>query len=209
MSVFISYIVWMAILINFKTCDNSPECSGIGVCPKKALYFDEQKDSLCVNNELCTSCNSCVRACPVGAIYLAKTPQEYETQQQVIDNDPRTSKELFVDRYWAVPISNKTLLESDQVEENIYHANHLVVIELLEDTSIECLIKSIPIKELLPETIGYYKFFADADFLEQYHVDTFPTLLFFDQGKIIGKIEWFYGVQQKEELINKINEIVQ
>ena len=112
-----------------------------------------------------------------------------------------------MERYWAVPISSKTLL-SDKFQENIVDSNKFVVLELLDDDSIECLIKSIPIKEILPEYSVYYKFFPDLLFLEQYKITTLPALLFFNHWKVIGNIEWFYWIEQKEELIKKINRII-
>ncbi|MFZ5341462.1 MAG: 4Fe-4S dicluster domain-containing protein [Patescibacteria group bacterium] len=55
----------MSILINFKICDNSPDCNGIKACPQNAIYFDEEKDTLVINNDLCISCNKCVKSCYV------------------------------------------------------------------------------------------------------------------------------------------------
>ena len=198
----------MAILINFKICDNSPECSWANICPNKALYFDEEKDSLAINNDACINCNSCVKSCPVWAISLARNQQEYETIQKEIENDPRTSKDLFIDRYWAVPISSKNLLKSDEFKEKVLQSEKLIVLEILDDDSIECLIKSLPIKEILPANVLYYKFFADPIFLKQYEIQSLPTLLFFNAWKVIGKIEWFYGIERKTELLKKIDEII-
>lgn len=198
----------MSILINFKICDNSPECGWINACPNKVICFDEQKDSLVINNDACVNCNRCVKSCPVGAIFLAKNQQEYEAKQKEIDNDPRTSKDLFVDRYWAVPISSKTLLEPDKLKESVLDSDKLIVLEFLNDDVIECLIKSIPIKEILSKDTLYYKFFTDTNFLKQYKVNTLPALLFFNHWKVVGKIEWFYWIEQKNTLINKIDTIM-
>ncbi len=32
----------MSVLINFKICDNSPDCNGIRDCPTKAFYWDKE-----------------------------------------------------------------------------------------------------------------------------------------------------------------------
>ena len=47
-------------------------CSGckvcIGVCPYKAISFDEEKESSFVNELLCQGCGTCAAACPSSAI---------------------------------------------------------------------------------------------------------------------------------------------
>jgi heterodisulfide reductase subunit A len=51
---------------------NQDRCSGckvcIGVCPYKAISFDEEKESSYVNELLCQGCGTCVAACPSSAI---------------------------------------------------------------------------------------------------------------------------------------------
>jgi heterodisulfide reductase subunit A len=47
-------------------------CSGckvcIGVCPYKAISFDEEKEASFVNELLCQGCGTCAAACPSSAI---------------------------------------------------------------------------------------------------------------------------------------------
>ena len=47
-------------------------CSGckvcVGVCPYKAIAFDEVSAVARVNDVLCLGCGTCVAACPSGAI---------------------------------------------------------------------------------------------------------------------------------------------
>lgn len=35
----------MAVLVNFKICDNAKECGGIEVCPTGALSWDEENET--------------------------------------------------------------------------------------------------------------------------------------------------------------------
>ena len=101
----------MGVLINFKICDNAKECGGIEVCPTGALYWDEEKESITIDNSKCTSCEKCIEACPVDAIKVGKTDEEYQELKKEIDNDPRKRSDLFVDRYGAQPIHDAFLVE--------------------------------------------------------------------------------------------------
>ena len=109
----------MPTLINFKICDNSPECGGIAVCPTKAMYFDQEKKSIVIDNDKCISCGLCRPQCPVSAIYVAKTKEEFEQLKRDVDNDPRTVKDLFVDRYGATPISDFFVITPQQLKEKV------------------------------------------------------------------------------------------
>jgi len=46
-------------------------------------------------------------------------------------------------------------------------------------------------------------------FLKKYGVKEFPSLLFFKDGKLIGKIEGYYGKGKKRELIEKVGKILE
>ena len=88
----------MAVLINFKICDNAKECNGIAVCPSGALSWDEKKKTIFIDNSKCTSCGKCEKACMVNAIKVAKTKKEYDKFKKEIDGDDRTTSDLLVDR---------------------------------------------------------------------------------------------------------------
>ncbi len=67
----------MAVLINFKICDNAKECGGIAVCPTGALSWNEEKGIIQIDNDKCISCGLCEKECPIGAIMVAKNEKEY------------------------------------------------------------------------------------------------------------------------------------
>jgi len=199
----------MTILINFKICDNSPDCNWISSCPKKAFYFDEARDTIAVDEKLCTNCGICMKSCLVGAIKCARTKEEENIMRKEIDDDPRKWNDLFVDRYWATPISDVFTIKPEEFDRSILEPKRLVVLEVYDDDSIECLIKSIPVKELFPQDIIYRKMLVEDDnFFTKYWVITLPSLLFFNSWELIGKISWFYWVNKKDVLINKIEDIV-
>ncbi|MFZ5341463.1 MAG: hypothetical protein ACOZBL_02695 [Patescibacteria group bacterium] len=84
-----------------------------------------------------------------------------------------------MDRYGAVPVSNVFLLKNDEFENAVLKPNKLVALEVFNDDSIECLIKSNPIKEIFSKDIVYRKFLVDDAFMDNYQIEELPALLFF------------------------------
>lgn len=200
----------MPVLVNFKICDNAKECSGLAVCPTGALTYDEKEKTLLIDNNKCISCGKCEKECPIGAISVAKTKEEYEKIKNEIDNDTRNIKDLFVDRYGATPLSDFFLITPKELEEKTKTQN-IVLVECYTDDSIECLLKSIPIKELtqnLPDSTLFYKVESDDTLIKKYHIDGFPTLLLFRNGKLLNKISGYYTIEEKDKLIQQIEKIL-
>lgn len=200
----------MPVLVNFKVCDNAKECGGVAICPTGAITFDEEKETLVIDNSKCISCGQCENECPIGAIRVAKDENEYKKIKEEIENDPRKTKDLFVDRYGAAPLSEFFMLEVEKIEQKI-DTNKIVLVELYNDDSIQCLLKSIPIKELvkdLPDTTTFYKIESKEDIEEKYEVKELPTLLVFNKGKLSGKIEGYYTDESKNEIIDNIKSMI-
>jgi len=199
----------MPAIINFKICDNSEDCSGIEACPTGAMYWDKENKVITVDNSKCTSCGACEKACPVGAIRVAKTEDEFNRIKKEIEEDPRKVSDLFVDRYGAQPIHPAFLIPQDKFEIQIIRSTKPAVVELFNDLSIQCLLHSIPIKELFKDIdIKYRKIKADDSFLKKYKVKKLPCLLFFKEGKLIGRIEGYYEVPDKDKFMAKIKEFL-
>lgn len=200
----------MAVLVNFKICDNAKECGGIAVCPTGALSYDDEKGAIVIDNEKCISCGLCENECPIGAIMVAKNDEEYSKLKNEIDKDTRTTKDLFVDRYGATPLSEFFMIEADDIE-NKANNDGITLIELYNDDSIQCLLKSIPIKDLtkdLPKDTLFYKAEASDEVMDKYDVKELPTLLIFEKGKYLGKVEGYYEVDDKQSAIEKVQNIL-
>jgi len=126
-----------------------------------------------------------------------------------IENDPRKVSDLFVDKYGAMPMKNSPFDIVHGFEQEILGDDKLAVVELFEDDSIECLLKSIPIKELFADyDLKFRKMEIIAELKKEYQVQKLPCLLFFKQGELVGKIEGFYSTDKKEELKSEINRIM-
>ena len=200
----------MAILINFKICDNAPECLAPPVFPTGAIIWNDEKKTLEIDNSKCTSCGLCIPTCPMEAIFLAKTDAEYNQIKKEIDEDKRTRKDLFVDRYGAMPLMEAFMATEDMIKDKV-ERKELTFVEIYDAENVECLLKSIPLKEItedMPKDTRYYKVNFTDNLLKEYDIKELPSLLMFKEGKLLGKVEGYYPVEEKEVFMNKINELL-
>jgi ferredoxin len=197
----------MTAIINFKICDNSPECDGPNVCPVKAITWNSQKNTLEIDESKCTNCGACARACDVCAIKVA-TGAELKFIKQEYANDKRKTSDLFVDRYGAQS-TDKTSLISYAYFQSIISKSNSMVFEVFDSTATMCLIKSMPIRELFKKNIIYNRIDINTGktLINQYKIKELPCLLFFENGQLKGKIEGYFDTTQKQILLKKIKEI--
>ncbi len=200
----------MPVLINFKICDNSKDCSGIEVCPTGAFFWNEDKNKIDVNEAKCDSCGLCEENCEVFAIRVAKTNEEYEQIKKEIDADPRQVADLFIDRYGASPIQKSFQINQDRFDITVLQSEKLAVVEAYDLMSIRCLLTSIPVKDLFSKIdIVYRKMeITGKTFVQNYGVEDLPALLFFRKGKLIGKIEGYFSNEDKHKLKRIIKSII-
>ena len=201
----------MSVLVNFKICDNAKECGGVEVCPTGAFSWEEEKETIVLDNQKCISCGLCEKECPIGAIRVGKTEEECQKIEKEIEDDPRTTKDLFVDRYGAAPLSEFFMIEASDISDKIKNKG-LTFIECYKDDSIQCLLKSIPIKELtvdLDHDTLFYKVEVDDEVIDKYDLYAFPSLLIFKDGKYLGKVEGYYTNDKKDDFIEEIYQIIE
>ena len=201
----------MPVIINFKVCDNAEACNGIRVCPVGAFNWNAEKKTLEIDNDKCINCGKCAtseESCNVGAIRFAKDDEEFQKIKKEIEEDPRTIKDLMVDRYGAQPINMPFYCKEDQLEK-VTSTKRPILIEVFKEETEECLIKSIPIKEIFNDLnipdLTYRKLEVETDeFMKRYDIKELPSILIFKSGKFIGKIDGYYSNEDKDVLIEKI-----
>jgi len=200
----------MAVLINWKICDNSKDCGGTEACRTGALSWDEKKKTIVIDNSKCVSCRQCEKGCPVGAIMVAATRTEYKRLKKKIDEDSREVSDLFTDRYGAEPVNSAFLIPEKKFHIQIIEASKPAVAEFFNEKSIHCLLYSIPVRDVfVGENIKYRKVELKGEvLLKKYKIKTLPSLLFFKNGKLIDKIEGYYEIGKKKELVEKVKRIM-
>ena len=200
----------MSVLINFKICDNAKECSGIEACPHGAIFWDSKKETLSTDNTLCIGCGVCEDACPIGAIKTAKTDEDFLKIKKEIDDDERTAEDLFVDRYGAVPIDESKNISVDNLLSILPKENNPIIVEFYNDESIQCLLKSIPVVDILSlihGCVAYYKVEATDSIIERYSINELPTLCVFKSGDVIKKVDGYFEIEDIKKLADALGNI--
>lgn len=199
----------MAVLVNYKICDNAKECGGIAVCPTGALSWDEENETIKIENDKCISCGMCEKECPIGAIVVASDDDEYNKLKKEIDDDPRTTKDLFVDRYGAAAISEFFQINLNEIDEKVKKDCYTFV-EINSPDTIECLLKSIPVKDLtksFPSDTLYFKVETEEE-VSKYNINTLPALLVFKDGNLLKTINGYYTVDDKDSVIQALESLI-
>lgn len=171
--------------------------------------FSWGEKGLIIDNEKCISCGKCEEACMVSAIRVAKNEEEYQKIKKEIEEDPRSINDLLVERYGAKTIDIAMVGTEDEIETKM-EAKRPIIVELYNEESIMCLLKSIPVKEIadaFDENTRYRKVeVKKQETLEKYGVKELPALLFFRDGKLIRKYEGYVEDNEQKKLLEFIKE---
>jgi len=156
-----------------------------------------------IDNAKCIACGACARACPIGAVLVAKNQSEHEKNLAAIEADPHRREDLFVEKLGADPVA-------DPIEDvdSFVKTNPLACIELKqEEIDWACQIKSINISDLITPDIKYASVVGAK---KLFGVSVLPALVFFKNGEVIGKTEGYFENSETETAVlkKKVKEIL-
>lgn len=195
----------MSVQINWKICDNDKACGGIAECPTGALYWNEMQETIGIKNEFCISCRKCVdTGCPVGAIIVTDSEEEFNQVKANIERDPRDKAQLFVDRFGAAPISDDILIDKESICD--IAKTGVVFVEHFTESSIQCLIHSIKVDDVRYKTKCNFAYYKCEDSEEE--ATEYPILDIFVNGNLKGSVSGYFLDSEFNEFINKIKKII-
>lgn len=193
----------MAVIINYKICDQANACGGISVCPVGAFTYNEKTKRIEIDNSKCISCGACEKVCPIGAIGVAKTKEEYDELKQAIEDDPRSPEDLFVDRYGGDVINKNVMIDFSDIGNLIKQENCLI--EVIDEDSIKCLLKSIRYSDIIEhcDVNKYFRCILGAgDDVSVFGITEFPSLIVCKNSKIDKIISGYFEESEKQKLFN-------
>ena len=197
----------MSAILNWKICDHASACDVRKVCPTQALNYNENTKRIEIDNEKCISCGLCERTCPIGAIAVARSKEEELEILHAIEEDPRSSEDLFVDRYGADIINEDVVIDIDQIDQLIKSEDCLI--EILNENNIMCLLKSIPYNDIIADS-EYKKYYRclidDNEDVHKYNIVEFPSLLVCKNGKIEKIINGYFEQSDQEKFFDLIKD---
>jgi NAD-dependent dihydropyrimidine dehydrogenase PreA subunit len=190
--------VGMPVFVDPRICENQQICELMKVCPRNAIYQDK-KGSIEIDNDKCTECMLCVKACPYLAVKLAKDKDELE---DLI----RKSKKVKLSRnahlakiYGSRPgRMGKTELKDSNFKKKVGSKTPtLVNFWGAHSGVIAPFLKSIEKDYKGRLGVAYIKVADNPKSQKKYSITSTPTLIIFKKGKEIGRLE---GIRPKDTL---------
>lgn len=199
----------MPPIINFKICDNSADCTGIAKCPCGVFSWDESEKHIKLDESKCVECGACADFCTIDALRYANDAEELARFKKEIDEDTRNVAELFVERYGSAPIDDTNLFELSETKvANRIKSNRPVIVEFNQASTIECLLKSVPVADIMAvfnNEATFSRFIVtEADF-EKYGITKTPCLRFYYNDELLGSIDGYFEKDNAKLFFDKIS----
>lgn len=111
--------------INCKELKNFPGDQSSDVCPTNAIKWNNELNIPCIDNNNCILCGTCVRRCPVGAIYYdgelkINTQSSTKIIRKVVNDESKILQEKQVNIMSEVRRKGNPIIESDELFIYIY-----------------------------------------------------------------------------------------
>lgn len=193
-------------VINYKICDLVDACGGIAACPTGAFFWNKKTKRPEIDNSECISCGVCVAECPVEAIIIVQTEEEFKEVLEKIKNDPRSEKELWRERLGCQPGRTPPLAKvvtPDNFGKEVLKAKGLMVLDVWSEETLDCRYHSVLWDDLGVSKSVFYKKLdggTNKELAKKLKINIFPTLLFFKDGKEIGRKEGYIYSKDKQSL---------
>jgi len=201
----------MPALFNYKRCDGfygcaqPQDCEGVKVCPTGAIKHAFNKNAKIPTIDLsqCIDCGKCKDCCPAGVIFYYKTEEEKKKIEKVIEEDNITPEDIWKQRYGVQPNKNCSILTSGTFSK-IDSGLHAV--DFWNEENLMCRLNAIKIEDLALDKVQYHKLSIDdfPEFKEKFKFKLFPSMIFFRDGKEIGRIEGDLG----DDLLGEVKQQV-
>lgn len=201
-------------VINYKICDLAPECGGIEVCPTGAFFWNKKDKRPDIDNSKCISCGVCARECPVDAIIIVQTEEEFNKVLENIKNDPRSEKELWRERIGTQPGRTPPLaavVTPKNFLQEVLELRELVALDVWSEETLDCRYHSVLWEELgLADKIVFKKLDGGKypTLARRLKASKFPTLIIFKEGKEKLRKEGYLYHGDIFPLVAKIKKLV-
>jgi len=188
----------MPVFVDPRICEKQQICELMKVCPRNAIY-QREKGTVEIDNDKCTECMLCVKACPYLAVKLARDSNE-------LGNLIKKSKRVKLDKnahiakiYGSKPgkIGKVGLNDSNFKSKVISKTPTLVSFWGAHSGVTAPFLKSIEKKYKGKIKVAYIKVADSPKARKKYSITSTPTLILFKKGKEIGRLE---GIRPKETL---------
>lgn len=206
-------------VFNYKRCDNAKGCPVIEKCAiemgvpigQGAVYYDNERSKVMLDSIKCEAheCKSqvCVRDCADCFTYCDTFAQKSRAEEAIhISESVYRNDNGIIDRYNAEETTDYVRIKPEECYRYVMDSSTLVILEITANSGCCSSYDSIQIWNIMPKDI-YYKYYKKTILYEEkdiimveadFQLNELPALLFYYDGKEIGRITGIYRHCEKE-----------